>query len=175
MSEKRRVVIRVALFALLGLLVELFFTGLGSLLKGNINFTGHSSPWMMLDYGILGLLVGPMAGVMKRKRLPLLLRAAVYMLGIFLVEYVSGLLFKACGLRIWDYSHLPLNLHGQITLTYAPYWYALGLGLELLNKWIDACAATLAGGFTAEELAALARERRASADGCGCGCDAGKG
>ena len=173
MSEKRRVVIRVAPFALLGLLVELFFTGLGSLLKGNINFTGHSSPWMMLDYGILGLLVGPMAGVMKRKRLPLLLRAAVYMLGIFLVEYVSGLLFKACGLRIWDYSHLPLNLHGQITLTYAPYWYALGLGLELLNRWIDACAVTLAGGFTAEELAALAKARAGSAEGSG--CDAGNG
>ncbi|HOC72160.1 MAG TPA: hypothetical protein PKL54_05060 [Candidatus Hydrogenedentes bacterium] len=70
-------------------------------------------------------------------------------------------------------SHLPLNLHGQITLTYAPYWYALGLGLELLNKWIDACAVTLAGGFTAEELAALAKERASAS--CGCGCDAGKG
>lgn len=175
MSEKRRVVIRVVLFALLGLLVELFFTALGALLKGNINFSGHSSPWMMLDYGILGLLVGPMAGVMKRKRLPLLIRAAVYMLGIFLVEYVSGRIFVAFGIHIWDYSHLPLNLHGQITLTYAPYWYALGLGLELLNKWIDACAVTLAGGFTAEELAALAKERAGSAGGCGCGCGAGKG
>ncbi|HPU98383.1 MAG TPA: hypothetical protein PLO53_10570, partial [Candidatus Hydrogenedentes bacterium] len=71
-------------------------------------------------------------------------RAVVYMLGIFLVEYVSGEIFTAAGLRIWNYSHLPLNLRGQITLVYAPFWFALGLGLETLNRWIDRCAAALA-------------------------------
>ena len=152
MCQKRRVVIRVVLFALLGLLVELFFTALGSLLKGNINFSGHSSPWMMLDYGILGLMVGPMAGAMKRKRLPLLLRAVVYMLGIFLVEYVSGEIFTLFGLSIWDYSDLPLNLRGQITLTYAPFWFLLGLWLEFLNRRIDACAVVLVRGLRVEDL-----------------------
>ena len=37
-----------------------------------------------------------------------------------------------------------------------------------------ACAATLAGGFTEEELTALEAARTGAAEGCGCGCDAGK-
>ncbi|HOV61003.1 MAG TPA: hypothetical protein PK349_08080 [Candidatus Hydrogenedentes bacterium] len=145
MGGKRQIIIRVLLFALLGLLMEVFFTAFGGLAHGDWNMRGHTSPWMMLDYGILGVVVYPISGWLIHRRVPLLLRAFVYMLGIFLVEYVSGEIFTAVGLRIWNYSHLPLNFRGQITLTYAPFWYALGLGLETLNRWVDACAAVLAG------------------------------
>jgi len=143
MRGRKQTAIRVILFALLGLLIEVFFTAFGGLIHGDWNMRGHTSPWMMLDYGILGVAVYPLSGWLIQRRVPLLLRAAVYMLGIFLVEYVSGELFTALGLRIWNYSHLPLNFRGQITLLYAPFWYALGLGLETLNRWLDRCAAAL--------------------------------
>lgn len=148
----RRTAMRVLLFALLGLLFEVFFTSTGALIRGNWNWRGGTSPWMMIDYGILGLAVGPIASALKARRVPLALRAVVYMLGIFLVEYVSGEVFTALGLKIWDYSHLPLNLRGQITLTYAPAWYFLGLFLEYLHARIDACALVLSRGLTAEDL-----------------------
>ena len=143
MGGRKQTAVRVLLFALLGLLMEVFFTAAGSLARGNWNLRGHTSPWMMLDYGILGVAVYPIAGWLIRRNVPLFLRAAVYMLGIFVVEYVSGEVFIALGLHIWNYSHLPLNFRGQITLLYAPFWYALGLGLETLNRWIDRCAAAL--------------------------------
>jgi uncharacterized membrane protein len=77
----------------------------------------------------------------ESKEIASTLRAVVYMIGIFFVEYVSGILFhKVLGLRIWDYSNLPFNLHGQITLLYIPFWYALGLGLEKLYEWVDKTA-----------------------------------
>ena len=148
----RRAAMRVLLFALIGLLMEVFFTSTAALIRGNWNWHGGTSPWMMLDYGILGLAVGPIAGALKARRVPLALRAVVYMLGIFFVEYVSGVLFTACGLHIWDYSDLPWNLQGQITATYAPAWYALGLGVEYLYRRVDACAVVLLRGFSAEEL-----------------------
>lgn len=148
----RRIALRVLLFALLGLLMEVFFGAIGALAHGNWNMRGGSSPWMMLDYGLLGLAVGPIRDALLSRRVPLLLRAAVYMLGIFLVEYVSGELFTACGLHIWDYSSLPWNLRGQITATYAPFWYALGLGVEYLYRRVDVCAVVLARGISAEDL-----------------------
>src|ERR1039457_1162514 len=154
----KRALLRVLLFALLGLVFEVFFTDLGALLRGKIGRNGNTSLLMMLDYGVLGLAVGPIAEALKRWRVPLALRAVVYMLGIFFVEYTSGRLFTACGWNIWDYSGLKWNLHGQITLLYAPIWYCLGLGVEFLYRRVDACAAVLLRGLTAEQIMALGNE-----------------
>jgi hypothetical protein len=151
----KRALLRVLLFALLGLVFEVFFTDLGALLHGKIGRNGNTSLFMMLDYGILGVALGPIAGALKRRQVPLALRAVVYMLGIFFVEYTSGRLFTACGWTIWDYGGLKWNLHGQITLLYAPIWYGLGLGAEFLYRRVDACAAVLQRGLTAEQIVAV--------------------
>ncbi len=140
----RRVAWRVLLFACLGLLLEVFFTAAWSASEGDRTLRAHTSPWMMLDYGLLGVLVAPVAR--RIARLPLALRAAVYMAGIFAVELASGWLFGIAGLRIWDYRSRPWNVGGYITLTYAPAWYALGLALERLHLVLDRAAAHLAGG-----------------------------
>jgi hypothetical protein len=155
MQTYKRVLLRVLLFALLGLVFEVFFTDLGALVHGKIGRYGNTSLLMMLDYGILGLALGPIADALKQRRVPLPLRAGVYMVGIFFVEYGSGRLFTACGWTIWDYSALKWNLHGQITLLYAPVWYCLGLGVEFLYRRVDACAAVLLRGLTAEQIVAL--------------------
>lgn len=143
---------RFLLFALLGLLIEVFFTAAHELRGGNWNMHGRTSPWMMLDYGLLGILLMPIARPLIAWGVPLVLRAAVYMAGIFIVEYISGLIFVQFGLVIWDYSDKPYNLHGQITLLYAPYWYALGLVVEAIYRRIDAMALVLARGWTRQDL-----------------------
>ena len=66
----RRAAMRVLLFALIGLLMEVFFTSTAALIRGNWNWHGGTSPWMMLDYGILGLAVGPIAGALKARCVP---------------------------------------------------------------------------------------------------------
>lgn len=141
-SDLRRVAWRVLLFACLGLLLEVLFTAAWSGFEGDPTLRAHTSPWMMLDYGLLGLLIAPVSR--RIGRLPLALRAAVYMAGIFAVELASGWLFDLAGLRIWDYRSRPWNLGGYITLTYAPAWYALGLVLERLHAILDRAAASLA-------------------------------
>jgi len=149
----KRALLRVLLFACFGLLIELFFTGLGAgISRGNWNLRGHSSPWMMPIYGLLGIVAVPVSDPLKRRNVPFVLRAFVYMLLIFFVEYVSGAVFDWMGLEIWDYSDEPLNLHGYITLAYAPFWYFLGLWVEYLYKKFDTCAVALVSGFTPEEL-----------------------
>ena len=116
--DSRRVLVRFLMMALIGLLMEVFFTGAGRLIhEGDWNMRGHTSPWMMLDYGLLAILIMPMARFLITRKVPLAARAIVYMLGIYVIEFVSGWVFDLCGLEIWDYSHLPLNVCGYITFT----------------------------------------------------------
>ena len=155
MNAPSRMAMRWFLFACIGLLIEVFFTGFGNLAGGNISAISKTSPWMMLDYGILGVAVWPIATALKARGVPLVGRAFVYMLGIFFIEWVSGLAFNAVGIRIWDYSHhhivvggreIPMHLHGQITAFYAPCWFVLGLFVEWLHKHVDAIAVYLLKG-----------------------------
>lgn len=155
--EHKRILWRFLLFALFGLLMEVFFGATGSLIKGNWHtLRGGSSPWMMIDYGLLGVVLMPLAQPMMRRGIPLIGRAVVYMAGIFLVELVSGYVFDVVGIEVWDYSHLPLNLGGYITLTYAPFWYVLGLFVEAIYRRLDAMATVVARGLCADDVLALA-------------------
>ena len=61
--QTKRALGRFILFALLGLLAEVFFTAAGTLIRGDWNMHGLSSPWMMFDYGLLGL-VRALAGML---------------------------------------------------------------------------------------------------------------
>lgn len=155
----KRVFGRFVLFAMLGLLFEVFFIAGGELLAGNWNMHGRTSPWMIPDYGLLGLVLMPIARPMIRRGVPLPARAAVYMIGIFAVEFASGWLFDVGGLVIWDYSHLPGNLYGYIAPQYIPFWYTLGLFAEFLYRRVDMVSLALSKGVTAEQIEALDTER----------------
>ncbi len=157
--EKKRVLYRFVMFGLIGMVMEVFFTAGGAFIGGDWDMHGHSSPWMILDYGLLGLVLMPIARPMIRRQIPLPLRAVVYMLGIFAVEFISGWIFDMCGLTIWDYSHLPLHLMGYITLTYAPFWYGLGLVVEAVYRRVDVCALVLAKGLSAGHIEKLEASR----------------
>ncbi len=151
--EKKRMLARFLIFGLMGLLFEVFFGAFIKLAELDWNLRGSSSLWMIMDYGLLGVVLMPIALRLKRRAIPLWKRAFVYMLGIFFVEYVSGVIFHSLmGLRIWDYFHMPYNLHGQIALYYAPLWYVLGLAAETLYRRVDACRVVLVRNLNAEEL-----------------------
>ena len=45
-------------------------------------------------------------------------------------EYLMGLFYeKALGVRFWDYSAMPLNLHGRVCLAFSACWSLLALAL----------------------------------------------
>ncbi|MCF7849036.1 MAG: putative ABC transporter permease [Kiritimatiellales bacterium] len=149
--QGKRVFYRFLLFALLGLVFEVFGGAFWQLRHGNWNLLGSSSPWMMLDYGLLGVLLLPMSRPMIKHGVVLPLRAVVYMLAIFAVEFISGWIFDLCGLEIWVYRDR-FNLCGYITATFIPCWYILGLVAEFLHRRVDAMALVLARRIPAEDL-----------------------
>ncbi len=151
----KRVLWRLLLFGLFGLLLEVFFGALGGLQHGKWNLVGHTSPWMVIDYCLFAVILMPVGRPMARLGIPLPVRAFAYTILIFAVELVSGWIFDIGGIHIWDYSHLPLNFHGYITLTYTPFWYGLGLIAEVLYRRLDAVALAWATGLTAERIESL--------------------
>jgi len=123
-----------------GLILEVFWTGIISFLKGkNKKLIGHVSLLMVPLYFII-----PFVYLLVLKLLPgygIFLRALVYMVIFFILEYVYGLILKKLGLEAWNYSkknkggigcYHKYNFQGLITLEYAPVWYVAGIIGEIV-------------------------------------------
>ena len=64
------------------------------------------------------------------------IRGIIYMIGFFVVEYVTGwILIKITGDFVWKYTSR-FNLHGLIQLPHAPAWFLAGLGFEKIYPYI---------------------------------------
>jgi len=157
----KRAFFRWLLFGMLGMLFEVCLMAWHVGKGGNLSLRGASSPWMLPIYGLIGVLLEPVSAPMIRRRVPLICRAAVYMLLIFAVEYVCGMMFLSIGINkrgvgsmhtVWDYGWTRYNLHGQIAIEMAPTWYLLGLTLEFLYKRVDTCATALTLKLRADTL-----------------------
>lgn len=73
----------------------------------------------------------------KYPRVPAVLRALAGGLFITLQELLFGCLFNlALDMHVWDYSHVPLHLWGQICLPYSLLWCLLCLGLGPVTRTI---------------------------------------
>ena len=65
-------------------------------------------------------------------------RAFMGALLITLVEFITGYIVNIkLGLNVWSYSHIPLNLLGQISLLFSCIWYFMSLGACLSISFIE--------------------------------------
>lgn len=89
-----------------------------------ILFRGYSHPSMALAGGICFLLLYGDNCLLCRHSV--VLRAAVGAFLITAVEFAAGCVLNlGMGLHIWDYSNLPLNLLGQVSLPFSGLWFLL--------------------------------------------------
>lgn len=124
-------VFRFIIYGLSGWCTEIFWTGLGSLLRGDVTLRGWTYIWMFPIYG-LAIFLEPVHN--KIRNLPVFVRGGVYTLLIFSVEYISGWILKlSTGACPWDYSGQLFSINGFIRLDYAPAWFAAGLLFERLH------------------------------------------
>lgn len=112
---------------LIGLCIEILFTGCDSALHHDYRMTGHSSILMFPIYGAAAL-IEPVSRILKKQNT--FIRGTVYMIGIFAAEFTSGKLLRKRGICPWDYSREPTNIQGLIRLDYAPLWFLVGLLFE---------------------------------------------
>ncbi|EET58551.1 hypothetical protein BRYFOR_09475 [Marvinbryantia formatexigens DSM 14469] len=114
-----------------GWCLEILWTSLDSLRRGEFKLMGQSSIWMFPIYGMAAI-IRPVSVLLRP--LGVLKRGLLYMGGIFSMEYLTGSFLQKRGICPWDYSDAKLNYHGLIRLDYAPLWFLTGLFYEKLLK-----------------------------------------
>lgn len=122
------------IFGLLGLLMEVVWTGLHSLLKKDLKLTSNTSIWMFFIYGSASFLA-PVCGLISS--FPVIIRGGVYAICIFTAEYISGFLMKKINVCPWDYSGHKYSVKGVIRLDYAPVWFFAGLFFEMVHRYFS--------------------------------------
>ncbi|MCL2856822.1 MAG: putative ABC transporter permease [Oscillospiraceae bacterium] len=99
---------------------------------------GYSYPSMFVVGGACFLIIGGINNYLPWS-VGLVWQALIGGVAVTAVEFVSGIFLNIwLGLGIWDYSHLPFNLLGQICLLYSLIWVALsvvGIFLDDYLRW----------------------------------------
>lgn len=100
-----------------------------------ILFRGYTHPSMSL---LGGLCLAAILWVDESLgRLRLIWKAAVSSVIITQLELISGLLVNHLWKwRVWDYSHLPGNLAGQICPLFTSFWFLLSLCALYLFRFL---------------------------------------
>lgn len=116
---------------LTGWCLEVFWTGLGSLLSSDRKMTGTTSLIMFPIYGMAALFQ-PVYQLIKNRNM--LFRGGVYTCCIFTAEYLSGSFLRLFHMCPWDYSGSRFAIQGLIRLDYAPVWFFTGLLMERIVR-----------------------------------------
>lgn len=122
---------RFVLYGLIGWLVEVVWTGLGSLITMDAKLQCYTSIWMFPIYGMIAFFE-PLCEYIKEWNI--IIRGGIYTICIFAMEYITGMLLRQIiGVCPWDYSMSPFNIDGIIRLDYAPVWFVAGLFFEKVH------------------------------------------
>ena len=84
---------------LTGWCMEILFTSLGGLLRGDLLLNGHTSIWMFPIYG-LAAVIGPLS--VRLRHWPVLLRGCFYGAGILGLQQNSLQYFWSCPPRLFS-------------------------------------------------------------------------
>ena len=123
------------IFGLSGWCIEIIFTGICSLLAGDMALTAKTYLWMFPIYGAVGFVLPLFLSM--RQYCPLWQRIGFYIFAIFLTEFLTGwLLQTVTGVCPWDYSGKQFAVMGFIRLDYAPLWAVLGLFFEQMALFL---------------------------------------
>jgi hypothetical protein len=132
-------------YGLAGWCSEIVTTGLRSHGRdGDWRLTGTTYLWMLPIYGVAAVLFEPADTAARRAGVPWWARGLAWTGGIYAIEAASGELIRtATGEVPWDYARprgrkpVPRHWRGLVRPSYAPLWFAVGLGMERLHDLLD--------------------------------------
>lgn len=121
------------IFSFFGVGIEVLFSSIHDYIRNkDISFKGRSYIWMFPLYGIWGLVIGPLYGLIEV--VPFVLRGFVYLAVIFAGElsygYLLKLVIKKCP---WEYKGR-WTIKGLVNLLYLPFWLIFGYISEMIYR-----------------------------------------
>jgi len=120
-------IIRFLIYGALGCLIEVLWTGIGSLRSRDKKLSSNTSLWMFFIYGMV-VVLEPFFVLLSPVHF--IIRGLTYAALIYAGEFVTGLALQRAGACPWDYSHTKYHIRGIIRADYLPCWIALGLFYE---------------------------------------------
>ena len=115
----------------------LFILGAVGYAAIEIIWRGHTHWSMMIAGGLCFILFSMVAEALKGRSL--LLKAAVCTIGVTAIEFIFGVVFNIwLGMDVWDYSHVPFNIMGQICPIFSLLWAGVAIAFlplaDAINK-----------------------------------------
>ena len=99
-------------------------------------YRGFSS-WQIIIVGGLCFVIIGLINELFLWSMPLWVQSIIATIAVTAVEYTSGLILNVwLGLCVWDYSHLPFNLNGQICLYFSSVWLILSVVAIVFDDWL---------------------------------------
>ena len=130
---------RFLIYGALGWCSEIVWTAVRKRITGIARdwlLMGETSLWAFPMYGSITFLYEPLHDAVRAQFF--LLRAAVYLAGFWVIEYIGGwLVWKITGQKPWDYSRSPGgSLNGLIRWNFVLVWPLVGLALEPVHDFL---------------------------------------
>lgn len=122
------------IYGIIGWGIEVFWTGLGSLVSGDARLLGFTNLWMFFIYG-MAVFLEPIHDIIAKWKWPA--RGAIWVILIWGIEYSTGLLLEhVIGVKPWIYEG-GFTVDSLIRLDYAPAWFIAGLLFERFHRTLD--------------------------------------
>ncbi len=122
------------IYGLLGWSMEIIWTGLGSLIGGDLRLHAFTNLWMFFIYG-MAVFLEPIHHIIGGWNW--FCRGVIWVVLIWGIEYSTGLLLKnILGVYPWYYAS-PFAIENLVRLDYAPAWFAAGMIFERVHKTLD--------------------------------------
>ena len=97
----------------------------------------HPTHWTMFVLGGLSFVVVGGINEFFPWEMPFWLQTAIGTVCVLILEFTFGCLINIqAGLNVWDYSHLPLNILGQVCLPFTFAWAALVAFAIVLDDYL---------------------------------------
>lgn len=125
---------RFIIYGVIGWSIEIVWTGLHSLIFGDIVMQAYTNLWMFFIYGC-AIFLEPLHDIMKEWRW--VFRGVLWVVIIWGIEYTSGtILLNLLGRYPWYYSG-KFAFDNLVRIDYAPAWFVAGLFFERVHKTLD--------------------------------------
>ena len=115
----------------------LFIIGAVGYAAIEIIWRGRTHWSMMIAGGLCFILFSVVAELLKGRSL--LIKAALCAIGVTAIEFLFGAVFNLwLKMEVWDYSHLPMNILGQICPIFTLMWGGIALAFlplaDIINR-----------------------------------------
>lgn len=113
-------------------------------LIGSIGYAAMETIWrgythwsMVIAGGLCFILFSVVSRIFRGKSI--FLKAGVCAIGVTAIEFIFGLVFNIwLKMDVWDYSHVPFNILGQICPIFSLIWAGIAIAFlplaDLINK-----------------------------------------